>query len=119
MLNSKPLTQEIFDVSYADEAAALMATHDWQGLIDLSVELVTNHSPNAEMRVELLTTIAMAQVGMATDFTENLRQKGELLRNQLAVMPEEASRIIENVTTIIKLRADGFQATVYPDSEGN
>ena len=116
-MNNVPLTEDMFDILYADDFNAFAATNSWQEMIDTSVRLVKEANPTPSMRIELLTSIAMAQVGIANVFTEELRKQGEMLRNDLLVMPEEAKQIMENVTTILRLRADGMTKAEYPSPE--
>ena len=111
------LTEEDFDRDYQDTYADLLANAKWTDMIELCKTLILTKDPTPYMRIELLSGIAMAQVGMATDFTRNLEQYGKSLRDMLSVNPDEAKQVLENVLVAAKLNADGLGTVTFPEGK--
>lgn len=102
------LTEELFDSLYQAEWAEFLVQGDWAGMINKGIELLETKNPTPSMRIEILSGIAMAQVGMASDFTRQLESYGRELRDRLFVTPAEAKVVMENVLLATKLQADGM-----------
>jgi hypothetical protein len=113
------LTQTLFDQAFAYNFGEFFKQEDWAGMIAFSVDLLENHNPDEGMRVELLTAVAMGQIGMAQKFTRELESYGKALRDKLFVTPAEAKVVMENVMTAAGLNADGFGKVVFPTGESD
>ena len=108
------LTQTLFDQAHAYDFNEFFVQEDWAGMIAYSVDLLENHNPDSTMRVELLTAVALGQVGLARKFSKELEDTGRALRDKLFVTPAEAKVVMENVMTAAGLNADGLGKVVFP-----
>ena len=110
----KQLDEENFDSKHQALFSSYMEQGDWGELISLCKHLLLTENPTPSMRIELLTGIAMGQVGLAAAFTEALKQQGLAIREEVGMSPEEAKVVAENVSLCIQLKADGMTGIKYP-----
>lgn len=112
------MDEEEFDLKYAAVYAELLDAGDYEALLGMAKTLLLTENPTPSMRIELLSGIAMAQVGIAAAFTEALRQQGLAIREEVGMTQEEAKQVMENVKMCVQLQADGAKQVVYPDLQG-
>lgn len=113
------MNEEEFDSQYQAGFSELLESAKWPELITLCKFLLKEKNPTPSMRIELLTGIAMAQVGLAAQFTEALKQQGLTIRDEVGMTQEEARIVAENVATCVKLKADGLGQVSYPAEGGS
>lgn len=106
-----------FDERYQEKYTELLGSGQYMEAIEFLKEVILKESPDEELRVELLAGIAMAQVGIATNFTEALQAQGIKIREEVGMTPEEARRVAELVGTCLKLKADGMEQVSFPKED--
>lgn len=112
------LDEDTFDLKHAARYAELLEAGDYDALLFLCKHLLLTENPTPSMRVELLSGIAMSQVGLAAAFTEALKQQGLAIREEVGMTQDEATQVYENVKLCLQLKADGAQQVTYPDLTG-
>jgi hypothetical protein len=112
------MSEEDFDTKYQTQFSSLMEEGKWMEFFELCKDILIKESPTPSLRIELLTGIAMAQVGLAAQFTEALKEQGLKIREEVGMSPEEARQVAENVALCIQLKADGLEEVRFPFEEG-
>lgn len=103
-----------FDKQHAQWYADCLDQGNYDGMIMLCKDLLLNANPTPSLRIELLTGVAMAQVGKVNSFVNGVKEEGKELRALFAMTNEESRQIATNVAICLGLQADGIGKVETP-----
>lgn len=89
-----------FDEKYQALFFRLVSENDWEHMIRVSTHIILEESPDSELRIELLTGIAVAHTNQMNEYLVSQKTAGAELHELLGVTKQESAAVLENLKSL-------------------